>query len=821
MGTKKRTGNSRRRVMALASLCLGFFFLAGCAAVEALPDVYDIYCLNEVHTTYSEVVSQALPDYSVGKTRSVFPTLQQKKTIATEAFDPQALPALHHGVAYCWYPQYIATVIIAVDRDQTDAEIRGWRDLAVAHENVGIVGTYIPQMIFSAIAYGLEGEQYTLTGAANLLAELRRNGFLRADSDAPALVICYDFYAAALIKDGRNLDMIVPCEGTFSYERGLLASEELSFAGDVDALLLSAGLRLADGRCDGAFYPAATSYESAGMVSDYDRFNTVCLDADRVFRRNVLRTRLYSSADGREHQLFPLLYMIVLIVWGTSVFRRAMQKSVRRAVLLAEMILLCWMIVRLIKFQIVDETMTGLYLWYSYDLFKLALALVALWLAHTIDKPEYSRFPKWLAAPAALNIALVILVFTSHIHGLVYQIDFSKINWASDYRYGPGHLVIQIAYFFPLGLSVVMMMVKSWHGSRRKKLVFPIAVLVVLLLYGYAYSAQIPIARESDITMVTGLLTLLFCESAIRTGLIPVNTKYIAFFTNTTLGMQINGSDGRKALSTAAIVKYTENTLADALKAYPSPLLLDENTLLFTNAIRGGNVFWQEDITGLNRLNEEVDGSVSKLSAANAMLMEEEKIKRLLAEESEKEWLMTQLEVEIAEYTARLSDMAQQAPSMDAWQGQTADIAILLCYVKRRCNLFFREREAHTMRADELTGYLDELAGIAAYSDKKITVSSDCKETLSVRRATLYYDFFYSVIDWAAQQSCPHVMAHLREKNGTVIMRLLPYVSAKDFVPNAKFLSAMEASGGKFALEDLDDVTALSLSFPEGGEGNG
>ena len=807
--------------MTLGVLCLVFFFLPGCTAIENLSNDSDIYYLDEINSIYGKVIAQTLPSYSVGQTTRVYPTLQQKRAIAAEAFDPQALPALAHGVAGYWYPQYLATVIIAVDRDRTNADIYGWSDLSAVNEAVGITGTYMYQMMFSAIAYGLEGENYTFNSASRLLSKLRKSGFLRIGSDEPAIVICYDFQAAAMTKTGRNIEIIVPCEGTFSYERGLLSNSTLSFPGDISSLLVSDGFRLTDGRCDGALYPTAEAYKTAARVWDYDRFNTVCLDGDRVFRREVLRTRLYSSADGREHQLFPLLYMIVLIVWSSSVFRRAMQKSVRYAALSTAIILLGWMTVRLIKFQIVDESTLGLYLWYSYSLFQLALPLVALWLAHTIVRPDDNRPPKWLFAFAALNSVIVVLVFTSHMHGFVYQIDFSKQNWAKDYGYGLGYTMIQFINYSLLGLAIVMMMIKCRRSSRKKSLVFPVAFLAVLVLYGYGYIAQAPIARDSDITMVTGLFTLLFFESALRTGLIPMNRKYTDFFTNTTLGIQIIDEDGNVAMSSATAAKYSTGILANALASHPLPLALDENTLLFTSRIRGGNALWQEDITGLNRLHEEVDESLRRLSATNALLAEEEKIKRILAEEKEKEQLMSRLETEISEYTTRLSAMAQQLENAADQAKAAANIAILLCYVKRRCNLFFREQETHAMPAGELTGYLDELAGIAAYSDQNITVSSDVREALTVRHATLFYALFHSVMDWSAQQHCPHVMTHLRAGNSSVIMRLLPYADPKNFTAGPRLLAAIALASGRFVLEDLDDGAVISLSFPQGGEVDG
>ena len=819
MGT--RTGDSLGRVIALALLCLILFSLPGCAVAESLSGGSDIYCLDEPSATYGEVIAQALPDYSVGWATRVYTALQQKNTTAIEASDPQALPALEHNAAGYWYPQYIATVIIAVDRDRTDADVRGWRELAVVKEEVGITGAGMNELLLSAIAYGTEGEAYTLTGAANLLSGLRKNGLLRADSYEPPIVICYDYLAAAMIKGGRNLEIIVPREGTFSYERGLLSNAELSFSEDIDSLLVSAGFRLTDGRHDETLYPAAAAYETAVRISDYEHFNTVCLDGDRVFRRNVLNTRLYSSADGREHQLFPLIYMIILIAWTASVFRRAMQKSVRRSAFVTGIILLCWMTVRLIKFQIADESVLGLYLWYSYYLFQLALPPIALWLAHTIDRPDNNRIPKWIVTFATLNAALIILVFTNHFHGFVFQIDFSKLKWAKDYGYGLGYTIIQFVNYSLMGLAFVMMIIKCGRSSRKKSLVFPLAFIFVLFLYGYGYFAKIPIALDSDFAMITALLTLLFFESALRTGLIPINKKYTAFFTNTTLGIQITDIDGKAVLASVSASPHNPDVLAAALASSPLPLPLDENTLLFANGIRGGDVFWQEDVTGLNLLHAAVDESVSKLTAANAMLAEEEKIKRIIAEENEKELVMARLEAEIAGYTAKLSAMAQQLENESDRHKKAAGIAILLCYVKRRCNLFFREQETHIMPSGELTGYLDELAGIAAYSGTRIVVSSDVNTGLSVRRAALFYDFFHSVIEWAGLQSRPHVMVHFREGGGRVILRLLPYASPKSFAPGDELTKAIASNGGKIAMENLDDAAAISLSFPQGGDGVG
>jgi len=791
-----------KRTAALILLCIIIFpILSGCARKAVDNSVVNL--TDDEYTPYPGVVTQMLPDHTVNRMYNfVYYSLE---TVGTaESFDTQALPALEYNIAKYWYPQYLATVIIAVDRDRTDAVINGWWDIPAANVEVGFSNKFTDQMLFSAVAYGLEGKNFTLKSALSLFAEIEDKGHLVTKSFEPPIVVCYDFQAAALIKSGRNIEIIIPSEGTLTYERGLLSHTELTFTGDTDALLLSAGFRLLDGRCDEALYPDAAAYENADRVTDLDHFNIVSQDFTRDFRRGVIHIRLYTSAETREHQYFVLIYMIIVILWLSSVIHRAMQKSVRRAAFITGIILLGWILVRLVKWQIDDLTVLGRYLWFSFYIFGLSLPLVALWLAWAIDKPNDTTPPKWLRVLAMISGAIVILVFTNDFHNFVFSVDLSSSNWTNDYGENFGYTLTRLAYYIPMAAAIVMMLIKSARNPHKKGFIFPIAFFVLLVLYGLGYSAQIPIARESDITMVTGLLTVLFFETAIRTGIIPVNKKYTALFTHSPLSMQITDNTGEIALTSISGFKNDN----------------DKNTLCFTKQIPGGTVAWQEDISGLNQIHAEIEESVRKLAAANAMLAEEEKVKRIAEEEIAKTQLLENLENDIADYMAKLSDMLEKLKS-DNDHKENAKAALLLCYVKRRCNLFFLERENETLQADELAVYIDELAEIAAYSGVKIIVANNLKIQLSVRRATLFYDFFYCVIEWAANRDCAHMLAHMGTEQKSVVMRLIPSADADSFSMEKKLEEAIASASGDFIIKDLDDAFSMSLSFPEGGENDG
>ena len=781
-----------RSFFCLALLCLLIVSLGSCGYRTLENGV--IYCANDENNPYPALVSQMLRSYTV-KITSFSPFLKLEEGAVIEASDVMAASALETGAAKYWYPQYLATVVIAVDRGMTDARINSWSDLPACGEVVGFI-TSRRHLRLAAMAFGLEGESFSLKKAAALLRTLQANNRLIQNSFKPPIVICYDYEAAQMIKQGRNIEIVVPDEGTLSYEKGLLSNTPLVFAGDAESLLLAAGFRLVG------------AYDNAHRVTDYGHFSTVSLEGTRTWRRGVLRVRFFSGADGRENQLFALLYIIILVVWTASIMQRAMLKGVRQAALFIGIIMFGWIIVRLVRSQFAISEIFSRHMWYSYYLFQLALPLVLLWLAWVIGRPAGKLSPpKWLRAMFAVNVFIFILVFTNDLHFLVFPLDINSPRWESDYGYGIGFYILLAGSILPL-LPAVFMLLRRRKGNTRKfGFVFPLAFCVLLAAYSYGYANRIPIAWESDISMFIGLFILLFSESLIRSGAIPVNTKYAALFTHSPLGMRIVDNEGVTALSSTAALRE------------------DEDTLILSAPITGGEVQWQEDISNLNRLHRDIERSVTKLSAANVLLEKQERIKRAVDEENAKMELTAQLEAEIAGHLDILSNMIEQP----AYQG--GRVAPLLCYIKRRCNLFFRERETKTLPMAELSVYMDELAEIGRYSGVKTIVTNEVSSDISVRYATLFYDFLYSVIDWVSLRDVPaepdgsHIIAQLGTKNGNIILWLL---LSKEAAPdmanfyrmNADLGRAVDKAGGAFAIKDLDDAAGLSLSLPLGSEDN-
>ena len=246
-------------------------------------------------------------------------------------------------------------------------------------------------------------------------------------------------------------------------------------------------------------------------------------------------------------------------------------------------------------------------------------------------------------------------------------------------------------------------------------------------------------------------------------------------------------------------------------------ILPEEDSLLLSNPIPGGYAIWQEDISKLNQLHREIQQSTKILEEANGLLAEEEKIKRMLSEETAKRQLMEQLETEINESIKQLSTMIEELPHSENHVKESARIALLLCYIKRKCGLFFKEKEEASINGEELTFYLEELSDMAHYSSTGIVTMNEVKENFSLRYAILFYGFAFELVDLALQSGCPAIIAHLGTDEEFITMSLLPSERLDSFKPDSILLSLILEANGKYVAKDLDETIGFSISFPKGG----
>lgn len=273
-----------RVIISLVTILIIAIFFSGCQK-ESTSNL--VICHLGDYSLYPKAVRQILPTFTIEQSENkAYYNLDGGAV--SEAFDTQAVGALETGIAKHWYPHYLATVIIALDRDQTNALVTSWNDLFTTQEEVGFFDTPGDlQMLTVAMSFGLEGEDYSLQKAMELLALLYDHHYLKLNSFESPITICYDYQAAALIKSGRNIEIMVPTDGTFTYEKGLLSKEPLDFQGNLNQILLEAKLPLLDGQRDISIYPDEGAYATAVRVADYKHLTKTTRNVNCLMERRV------------------------------------------------------------------------------------------------------------------------------------------------------------------------------------------------------------------------------------------------------------------------------------------------------------------------------------------------------------------------------------------------------------------------------------------------------------------------------------------------------------------------------------------------------
>lgn len=773
---------------------------------------------NDQHSMYGKVLEEIFPSYIIeqGENKAYY-TLDNGNI--SEGFDSQAVGALETGIAKYWYPQYLATVIIAVDRDRSTSRVSSWTDLLGIEEEIGFSDSPgNAQMLTAAMSYGLEGEEYSLTKAIELLGTLNDEKRLKINSFEAPVIICYDYQAAALINSGRNIEMIIPDEGSFTYEKGLLSNKKLVFGGNENKLLLESKFRLLDGRSDSSIYPSRRSYLSASRINDYKHFATSTRKVNCLIQRQVLNSKKAMSIDNREHLHFALIYIIIITIWIASIINRSMQKGVSYAAFFTGVILSGWIFIRLIKYQIELNSLASRYLWYSFYIFQLTLPLVLLWMAWAIDKPEDKIFPpKWWKGMLILSGILIVLVFTNDLHGLVLELDLTRPDWDINYAYGFGYYIILSVCMLNLIVVFAILLKKGIRNPRKKAFIFPVLTFIMFAIYNYKYIVRDPLFYATDLTIVTGIFTMLMFEVCIRSRLIPVNTKYVELFTESPLKMKILNKEGEVVLASKSSSPLENEKINKILLSSPISIIQDDGYSLLANPIPGGHAIWHDDVSKLYNLHMEVYESTKMLTEANNILMEEKKLKRSINEKKAKKQLIEQLELEIAKSIEDLKNMIEKLPYSKEKSKEGIRIALLLCYIKRRCNLFFQEKESNLINLNQLILYIDELIEISKYIDFQVVSINKVEGKIDIRHARLFYDSFYMIVGMALERSCPYIIVDFEKDEEFLSMRFLPAEDIGTSKEYSKLALAIVAVNGKIERKVLEDTVGINISFPKGG----
>ena len=402
------------------------------------------------------------------------------------------------------------------------------------------------------------------------------------------------------------------------------------------------------------------------------------------------------------------LYLLLFALWGFSLDRRIIQTQALHCLRLTAALMLLWLVLRTLKYEVVTDLTVARYIWYLYYLPMLFIPLFGVYIALSLGRPEGFRLTGRIGALAIIPAVLFLLVITNDLHQQAFAFSSGVPGGPDNYSYSHGPV-----YFCCLGwmvtcmfFSLILLLKKSRVPDSPKKKLTPFVLGCATVLYGLLYLLGLPAVRRwfGDMNVMFCLLYAAIYESCIRCRMIQSNTGYVELFEATTLAACIADRSGNIVLRSRA---------ADEDMVCPKnglQIIRPDGIRISSAPISGGYAVWQDNVRPLTELRTKLSENKAKIKNNKEKLQEAYLIQKKLHELTEKNRIYDEMEARYGEQITRVGQLLRQCEGAAPEEIQSALKRILLLgtYIKRSANLYFLSQEYELLPQQELRLTVDE-----------------------------------------------------------------------------------------------------------------
>lgn len=463
------------------------------------------------------------------------------------------------------------------------------------------------------------------------------------------------------------------------------------------------------------------------------------------------------------------LYVVLFAGWGISLARRIIHPQVRRLLEMVDALMIFWLVVRTLRFQLEVAPWLSRLLWYFYYLPMLGLTTLCVMIALILGQSEVYRLPRRAYLLWAPALCLLALVLTNDLHQFVFRLS---VPWTNHYTYSYGYALIVLWIVACVAATFSIIVYKCRAPHIRRRMLVPAVSLLLMGLYSVLYVLRVPFIKVflGDMTVVYCLLIAFTLESGIQSGLFQSNTGYEELLRASSLAVQIADRDCNVRYCSANARPLERSTLE---RAATGPLRLDKDTLLKSNAIRGGRVYWQVDVSELSSVMERLEENRAELAERAYLEQQNYETIRQINSLREKNRLYDLLQHQTAPQMELLRRLLAEYRAAPAGQQRPllGSIAVVGAFLKRSTNLLFLSQRQETIPAAELRYALEEslnsleLAGVDCGLD--VTQEAEISSTAALEA----YRFFEAVVEQTLGQ-LDSILVRVRQESDTLSVRI-------------------------------------------------
>lgn len=515
-------------------------------------------------------------------------------------------------------------------------------------------------------------------------------------------------------------------------------------------------------------------------------------------------------ADFKTSKLLALaaqfIFFGILTYWTVSVISRVSDKSIKFGLATTIILMSSVMFLKLIKYNVLFDATAERYTWYAYYipqcLAPVVLLLTVLKMARKSEKPLSARW-NLLFLPAVL---LILFVFTNDLHEQVFSFAEGLQNANEVYRWEWGYFVI-LCWIAWLYLAIgALLFVKCRISHCRRKAWIPLVLFVLCLVCCILREVFNPLFIKMPETVVFSVVIV--CESLIKIGLIPSNSEYARFFDVADVSAMIADKDLNVELSSKNAPEITHKQALTA--AGCGEVALSRDVVLKAKSITGGEVFWTEDMSVINRINDDLAEISATLAEEIDLVTAENRLKEQCSKIEEQNNLYKEIfniaKPHFGKIRKRLSKATTNEEKDEALRGAVVQGVFL----KRRSNLMLMKRDGK-VSVSELVYALREAADALTFCNVHSSVFADCDGDYPFEQIELVFKCFEDSIE-CALPDLPACLVRLSAQNGNLSCRIALDSVEKGISENWR-QKERDRLGAMLKTETSDETLYVTLTF--------
>ena len=398
---------------------------------------------------------------------------------------------------------------------------------------------------------------------------------------------------------------------------------------------------------------------------------------ENVFMRNI--------AD----QCRNCIYLGIYCAWVIYLEKHVVHKKMRRCLTAIGCLMVFWFFVRTVKFHILHDPLGEHVCWYLYYIPMILIPVLGLAAAMFFGEKDEEKTVRRIKILLTVAVVLIVSVFTNDLHQMVFHFAKQPPFSDNDYSYGILFMVIQGWMLICLtGMEIIL--IRKSRIPGKKQFWLPIIPGILLLGWNIGNIFQLPFIQTfaGDMTAVCCLLMAAIYQGCILCGLIQTNNRYFELFqTSGGLDAEITDHSFQRYYHSGDFPQLSPELRSMIVNR---SFVQEQGIRINHIPIRGGHLFWSEDISVLLDQYQDIREQQEELTARNRLLKKtyQKEAERRKAEEQNR--LLNMIQSQTAgqlELLSQLMDELEKTESRERYNWILGKIVVVGTYLKRRKNL--------------------------------------------------------------------------------------------------------------------------------------